>query len=140
MKPPAHVGLLDTTVVADLGVISPDALPTYPVISAITLAELSAGPAVSASKQVRADRQVVLQFAESSFDPLPFDAACARRFAGVAASRRAGGRKGRARGLDALIAATALAHDLPLFTSNEDDFVGIDGLEVRSVPRPMRTT
>jgi len=138
VTPPAHVGLLDTGVVVDLGVISPDALPTYPVISAITLAELSAGPAVAASDQARADRQVVLQFAESSFDPLPFDAACARRFAGVASSLRSQGRKGRARGLDALIAATALAHDLPLFTCNESDFAGITGLDVRPVPRSPR--
>lgn len=130
------MGLIDTNVVVDLGVISPDALPTYPVVSAITLAELSAGPVVAANDQARADRQVVLQFAESSFDPLPFDAACARRFAAVASSLRARGRKGRARGLDALIAATALAHDLPLFTCNEDDFAGITGLDVRAVPRP----
>jgi len=132
------VGLLDTSVVVDLGVISPDALPTYPVISAVTLAELSAGPAVAATEQARVDRQAVLQFAESSFDPLPFDAACARRFAGVASSLRSQGRKGRARGLDALIAATALAHDLPLFTCNEADFVGIAGLDVHAVPREAR--
>ena len=135
---PAHVGLLDTSVVVDLSVISPETLPTYPVISAITLAELSAGPAVAASEQARADRQVVLQLAESSFEPLPFDAACARRFAGVASSLRSQGRKGRARGLDALIAATALAHDLPLFTCNEADFAGIAGLEVHAVPREAR--
>lgn len=138
MTQPAHVGLLDTSVVVDLGVISPDALPTYPVISALTLAQLSAGAAVAASEQARVDRQVLLQFAESSFDPLPFDAACARRFAGVASSLRSQGRKGRARGLDALIAATALAHDLPLFTCNEADFVGIAGLDVHSVPRAAK--
>ncbi len=138
MTPPAHVGLLDTNVVVDLAVISPSDLPTYPVISAITLAELSAGPAVAADERIRSERQVVLQFAESSFDPLPFDAACARRFAEVASSLRQSGRRGRARGIDALLAATALAHDVPLFTCNEDDFAGIEGLEVRSVPRPDR--
>jgi len=132
---PAPVGLLDTNVVVDLSVISPDNLPTYPVISAITLAELSAGPAVAATQAQRIERQLVLQFAESSFEPLPFDNACARQFASVVSSLRSNGRTGRARGLDALIAATALAHDLPLFTSNTDDFTGIAGLDVRPVPR-----
>jgi tRNA(fMet)-specific endonuclease VapC len=135
VTPPAHRGLLDTSVVLDLGVISPDDLPAYPVISAITLAELSAGPAVATTEHQRAQRQIVLQFAESSFDPIPFDASCARRFASVASSLRASGRTGRSRGLDALIAATALAHDLPLFTCNERDFRGIDALEVHPVPR-----
>ncbi len=133
-----RVGLLDTSVVVDLGAVSPDDLPTYPVISAITLAELSAGPAVAAHERQRAERQVVLQFAESSFDPLPFDDACARQFGAVVSNLRSRGRTSRARGLDALIAATALAHDLPLFTSNANDFEGIDGLEVRSVPRTPR--
>ena len=78
----------------------------------------------------------VLQQAERDFDPLPFDAACARAFGSVAASLRARGRKVRARGLDALIAATAVANGLPLYTCHPGDFEAIVGLEVVAVPSP----
>ena len=78
-------------------------------------------------------RQLVLQQTEASFDPLPFDAACARRFAIVAGCLRQSGRKTQARAFDALIAATALAHDLPLYTRNAHDFEGITGLDIRPV-------
>ena len=82
------------------------------------------------------DAQAVLQQAERDFDPLPFDAACARAFGSVAASLRARGRKVRARGLDALIAATAVANGLPLYTCHPGDFEAIVGLEVVAVPSP----
>lgn len=127
------VGLLDTSVVIDLPRLSPDDLPAFPMISAVTLAELSVGPHVTSDAVVQAQRQLVLQEAEASFDPLPFDAACARRFALVASSLRNDGRKSRARAFDALIAATALAHDLPLYTRNAQDFAGITDLDVRVV-------
>lgn len=127
------VGLLDTSVVIDLPRLSPDDLPAFPAISAVTLAELSVGPHVTSDAVVQAQRQLVLQEAEASFDPLPFDAACARRFALVASSLRNDGRKSRARAFDALIAATALAHDLPLYTRNAQDFAGITDLDVRAV-------
>lgn len=127
------VGLLDTSVVIDLPRLSPDDLPAFPMISAVTLAELSVGPHVTSDAVVQAQRQLVLQEAEASFDPLPFDAACARRFALVASSLRNDGRKSRARAFDALIAATALAHDLPLYTRNAQDFAGITDLDVRAV-------
>ena len=133
MTPPTHVGLLDTSVVISLGHLSESDLPTYPVISAVTLAELSAGPLVTSNDEERQRRQLVLQMTESSFDPLPFDAACARRFGEVAAALRASGRTTRARAFDALIAATALANDLPVFTANPDDFSGIPGLEIHEV-------
>jgi predicted nucleic acid-binding protein len=81
-------------------------------------------------------RQAHLQLAESSFRPLPFDVAAARRFGGVAASLRRYGRKPAARAYDALIAAVALSNELPLYTVNPADFRGIDGLIVRSVPHP----
>ena len=127
------VGLLDTSVVIDLPILSPDDLPTFPTISAVTLAELSVGPHVTSDALVQAQRQLVLQEAEASFDPLPFDAACARRFALVASALRKDGRKSRARAFDALIAATALALDLPLYTRNAQDFAGITDLVVRAV-------
>lgn len=130
-------GLLDTSVVVALpGLTDPDVLPEQAVICAVTLAELSVGPLVVDDPLERSRRQAVLQQAERDFDPLPFDAACARAFGSVAASLRARGRKVRARGLDALIAATAVANGLPLYTCHPGDFEAIVGLEVVAVPSP----
>jgi predicted nucleic acid-binding protein len=106
------------------------------VITTITLAELTVGPLVADSDAERAARQAHLQQAESDFDPLPFDAAAARAFGRVAAALRKSGRKPAARAYDAMIAATALAHALPVYTCNPDDFTGIDGLDVVPVPLP----
>lgn len=131
-------GLLDTSTVILLGRLDPAALPDEPVVSAVTLAELSVGPHVAATPGERAARQAHLQQAEADFEPLPFDAGAARAFGLVAASLRAAGRKPAARAYDALIAATALAHDLPLYTCNPEDFAGIDGLRVHPVRHPDR--
>lgn len=116
----------------------PAVLPEEPLITAITLAELTVGPLVATSDQERAARQAHLQQAESDFDALPFDASAARAFGRVAASLRQAGRKTTARSYDAMIAATALAHALPVYTCNPDDFAGIDGLDVVAVPVPPR--
>jgi len=112
------------------------ALPDVPLISTITLAELSVGPLVAASERDRAKRQAVLQQAEADFEPLPFDAAAARAFGQVAASLRRSGRKPQARAYDAMIAAVALSQGLPVDTSSPGDFDGIDGLNVIAVPLP----
>lgn len=128
-RPP--VGLLDTSAVISLGEVKDaDHLPDLCLISAITLAELSVGPLVAHTDTERRSRQAVLQQVEADFSPIPFDDAAARSFGSVAASLRARGRKPSARAYDALIAATALAHDLPLYTRNPDDFDGIDGVSV----------
>lgn len=116
----------------------PAVLPDEPLITAITLAELTVGPLVATSDRERAARQAHLQQAESDFDALPFDASAARAFGRVAASLRQSGRKTVARSYDAMIAATALAHALPVYTCNPGDFTGIDGLEVVAVPVPPR--
>ena len=137
----AHTtGLLDTSTVILLTRIN-DArdLPDHPLISAVTLAELSAGPPAARDENERARRQAHVQQAEAEFDPLPFDADAARAFGRVAASLRTLGRKPAARAYDALIAATALANDLPVYTCNPDDFSGIDGLGVVAVPHPDRS-
>ncbi|MGC4152587.1 MAG: type II toxin-antitoxin system VapC family toxin [Propionicimonas sp.] len=127
-------GLLDTSTVILLGeVADPASLPEDCVISAITLAELTVGPQVAASDLERAARQAHLQQAEADFEVLGFDAAAARAFGRVSASLRAAGRKPRARAFDALIAASAIAEGVPLFTCNPLDFSGIDGLEVHEV-------
>lgn len=106
------------------------------LITTVTLAELSVGPLATDDPVERAARQARLQQAETDFEPLPFDAAAARAFGGVAASLRGKGRKAAARASDAMIAATALAHALPVFTCNPADFEGIDGLTVVAVPHP----
>ncbi len=132
--PPPSRGLLDTSTVILLGRL-PDAsaLPDEPLIAAVTLAELAVGPLVAADEDERARRQAHLQQAEADFEPLPFDDAAARAFGGVAASLRRAGRKTAARTYDAMIAATAIANGLPLYSCNPDDFEGIEGLEVVSV-------
>ena len=131
-------GLLDTSTLLLLPLIAdPSLLPAVPLISAITLAELSVGPLVTDDDAERARRTAQVQQAEADFEPLPFDAAAARAFGRVAASLRRSGRKPSARTLDALIAATAMANDLPLYTCNPGDFDGIDGLTVRPLPQPQ---
>jgi predicted nucleic acid-binding protein len=84
----------------------------------------------------QAARQVRLQQAEADFDPLPFDAHAARAFGRVAASLRRASRKPAARAFEAMIAAIAVANDLPVYTCNPADFVGIEGLTVVEVPVP----
>ena len=130
-------GVLDTSTVILLRRLEdPAALPEEPLITAITLAELALGPLVASDERERAARQAHLQQAEADFVPLPFDADAARAFGAVAASLRRSGRKEAARAYDAMIAATALANDLPVYTSNPGDFNGIEGLEVVPVPVP----
>lgn len=130
-------GLMDTNTLILLPQLDdPAMLPAEPLISAITLAELSVGPLVAHTEEERAARQAHLQQAEADFDPLPFDAAAARAFGQVAASLRRAGRKPAARSYDAMIAAVAVANDLPLYTCNPDDFAAIDRLHVVGVPHP----
>lgn len=130
-------GVLDTSTVLLLQRITDvGALPAEPLITAVTLAELAVGPLVAAEEGERARRQAHLQQAEADFVPLPFDAAAARAFGGVASSLRRAGRKTAARAYDAMIAATALANGLPIYTCNPADFDGIEGLEVIAVPVP----
>jgi predicted nucleic acid-binding protein len=136
MTAPGRIrGVLDTSTVILLPRLSnPELLPGEPLITAVTLAELSVGPLVARSDQERAARQAHLQQAEADFDPIPFDATAARAFGQVAASLRRSGRKSAARAYDAMIAATAVANGLPVYTCNPGDFAGIDGLEVIAIP------
>ena len=130
-------GILDTSTLILLGRIrDTDPLPDEPLITSITLAELSVGPLVASTDQERSARQAHLQQAEADFDPLPFDAAAARSFGRVAAGLRRAGRKPAARAYDAMIAAIAIANDLPLHTCNPKDFTEIVELTVVSVPHP----
>ncbi|MEO6627949.1 MAG: type II toxin-antitoxin system VapC family toxin [Aquihabitans sp.] len=122
-------GVLDTSVVIDLDVIDAADLPLECAVSAITMAELAAGPHAAANSEERARRQARLQQAEAAFDPLPFDAAASRAYGRVYAAVLSAGRKARGpRAVDLLIAATACSLDLPINTRNVDDFRGLDKL------------
>lgn len=140
-------GLLDTNIVILRAWIDPAELPDEMAITAITLAELSAGPhevresdeqsAYDAPVE-RARRMDVLQRAEHEFDPIPFDAEAARVYGRVTAAVVAAGRKPRRRALDLMIASIAIAEDLPLYTTNPGDFVGLEQLlTVVAVRRPQ---
>jgi predicted nucleic acid-binding protein len=132
--PPSR-GLIDTSVLLELEQLDPALLPGELAISAVTLAELAAGPHATDDPAERARRQDRLQRAEATFDPLPLDASVARAFGRVYAAVSATGRKARGRrALDLLIAATALAAELPLYTRNAGDLRGLEGVvEVRPV-------
>jgi tRNA(fMet)-specific endonuclease VapC len=135
--PKSRRGLLDTSAVILLGRwSSPSTLPDVPLVSAVTLAELSVGPLVAASEAEIAARQEHLERAQADFDALPFDADAARAFGRVAASLRHSGRKRAARGFDALIAATAISNAVPLYTCNPSDFAGISELDLVALPHP----
>jgi hypothetical protein len=129
-------GIIDTSVLIDLELINAAALPSELAISAVTLAELAAGPHATTDAAERARRQDRLQRAEATFEPLPVDGAVARAYGRIYAAIVAGGRKARGRrAFDLLIAATALAAELPLYTRNPSDFAELDGLvEVVAVP------
>ncbi|MDQ6909598.1 MAG: type II toxin-antitoxin system VapC family toxin [Actinomycetota bacterium] len=131
-----QVGIVDTSTLVLIARLDPESLPAERVITAVTLAELSVGPLVASDEEERVARQLRLQQAEASFEPLPFDAHSARSFGGVATSLRRSGRKTKPRAFDALIAATAIANDLPLYTCNPRDFDGVDGLRVEGIPHP----
>ena len=122
-------GLLDTSVVIDLDDPAVQrALPEEIAVSAITLAELAAGPHLASTIAERSKRQVRLQQLEATFDPIPFDADAARSFGQVVAAVAETGRTHRSRVADLLIAAVAHANGLVLYTRNPDDFIGLDEL------------
>ena len=119
-------GVLDTSVVIDHDLVDIALLPDESAITAITLAELAAGPHATDDDQERARRQDRLQWAAATWDPLAFDADAARAYARVFSATKAMGRSSRTRLADLLIAATAAANGLPLYTRNPNDFAGLD--------------
>jgi predicted nucleic acid-binding protein len=122
-------GLLDTSVVIDLERVARERLPAEIAISAITLAELAAGPHATSDADERAARQERLQRVEATFDPLPFDDAAARAYGRIYAAVVAAGRKARGpRALDLQIASIALANELPLYTRNPKDLRAVEHL------------
>lgn len=115
-------GLLDTSVVIDHDVIDHALLPDESAIAAITLAELAAGPHATEDNDERARRQDRLQWAASTWDPLPFDEDAARMYGRMFTAARAAGQTSRSRLADLLIASTAAANGLPVYTRNPSDF------------------
>ena len=121
-------GVLDTSVVIDHDLVDIALLPDESAITAITLAELAAGPHATDDDQERARRQDRLQWAAATWNPLAFDADAARAYARVFSATKAMGRSSRTRLADLLIAATAAANGLPLYTRNPNDLAGLDHL------------
>ena len=121
-------GVLDTSVVIDLADVDPELLPLESAISAITLAELAAGPHATRDVAEAARRQERLVWAAATWEPLPFDASAARSYGSVFAAIRKEGRTHRRRLADLLVAATALANGLPIYTRNPGDLAGLEAL------------
>ena len=133
-------GLLDTSAVIGLEDLDLSQLPTISAISALTLAELASGPHAAANIGERARRQERVQQVEMKMETLPFEATCARAYGRVYAEVVTVGRKPRGpRTLDLMIAATALAYVLPLYTLNAVDLQGLEDLvEIVDLGRPSR--
>ena len=128
-EPRVPRGIIDTSVVIELEQIEPERLPLELTISTVALAELAAGPHATADAVERARRQERLQRTEATLTALPVDVGVARAYGRVYAAVAHAGRKARGRRtFDLLIAATALANDLPLYTRNPGDFAALDDL------------
>ncbi len=122
-------GLLDTSVVIDWDDPSVQrVLPEEIAVSAITLAELAAGPILASTVTEQSVRQARLQQTEATFEPIPFDAAAARSFGQIVAAVASTGRTHPSHVADLLIAAIAHANGLDLYTRNPNDFVGLEEL------------
>jgi predicted nucleic acid-binding protein len=119
-------GLLDTSVLIDHDLIDPASLPDEAAISTVTLAELAAGPHATDDDEERARRQDRLQWASTTWDAIPFDTDSARAYGRVFAGVKAAGRSVRPRIADLLIASTAAATGLPVYTRNPADFEGLE--------------
>ena len=119
-------GLLDTCVVIDLPVIDLSLLPVEAAVSSIVLAELAQGVAMAKDAVAMMARAQRLADVEAEFAALPFDREAARRFGTLVALTIKANRDPRPRRMDLMIAATAAAHGLPLYTRNADDFKGLE--------------
>jgi predicted nucleic acid-binding protein len=126
---PSWRGLLDTSVVVRYDEVDQDRLPAELAISTLTLAELTVGPHAAIDDLKRARRQHRLQRFEAEIEALPFDSECARAYGSIYVATTAVGRKPRgSRALDLMIAATAFAHQVPLYTLNSKDLRGLEDL------------
>jgi predicted nucleic acid-binding protein len=116
------------SVVIDHDILDPALLPDESAISAVTLAELATGPHATRDEEERARRQDRLQWAASTWDALPFDAESTRVYGRIFVATKSAGRFSRARLADLLIASTAAANGLPLYTRNPSDLVALEAI------------
>ncbi|HEY1178397.1 MAG TPA: type II toxin-antitoxin system VapC family toxin [Phytomonospora sp.] len=119
-------GLLDTCVLIDLASLPQESLPPVSAISMISLAELHVGVNTATDAEERAGRTVRLHEVTMTFDAFPFDEVAAQCYGVLYAFVEAAGRNPRPRKMDLLIAATAMANKLPLYTRNANDFKGLE--------------
>ena len=131
------VGLLDTNILIHWPRLEANQLPDQAAITAVTLAELSAGVHAARDALTRAGRLELLQRAESEFDPIPFDVSAARAYGRITAAVTGIGRSPRGRVADQMIAAISLSRGLALYTTNPADYLGLDAIvDVVAVTRP----
>jgi len=123
-----QIAVVDTSIIAAIRLYEPSELPDTMVITSVTLGELSYGPHATDDPAKRAGRVAVLQHAEATFDPLPYDQGSARLYGQICAAVRVAGCQPRKRASALMIAATAASNDLPLYTANPDDFKGAEKL------------
>lgn len=125
--------LLDTSIVIDYPAQSVAAHTASGAVSTITLAELAFGLHTS-DPLVNAAREQRYHWISNIFDPIPFDANAARTYGALCAGVRAAGRDPKPRRFDLLIAAVAVALNIPLITRNEKNFRGIhDALTIVAI-------
>lgn len=130
-------GILDTNIIIHLPNLDPAVLPIHSAITTISIAELSAGVHAAKDSTTRSERLDLLQRTENSFDPLPFDLKAAHIYGRISAQVTAIGRSPRRRIADLMIAAIAASQGLPIYTTNDDDFKGLEGVvKVVPVKRP----
>jgi predicted nucleic acid-binding protein len=134
-------GVVDTDIIVALKLFDQTALPDTFYITAITLGELACGPHATDDPVKRAGRMAVLQYAEATFEPLPYGTEAARLYARLGVAIRSAGRRPRGRVADLMIAATAASNGLPLYTANPDDFRGaediLDVVGVTTIPNHL---
>jgi len=87
------------------------------------------GLAAASSEPVLIRREGHLHWIEEVVNLLAFDTGCARAYRCISTATAGVGRKVRGnRAVDLMIAATALAYELPLYTRNVADLRGLGDL------------
>lgn len=102
-------------------------LPDEILVSVVTIGELQLGVLMAADGAIRATRLKTLSYVESTFEPVPIDAAAAREWARLVAHCRR--RRQRVPVNDLWIAATAIVHGASVLTQDAD-YDGIPGVRV----------
>lgn len=116
----AAIGLLDTSVfVAREDGRPVGALPRQVAVSVVTIGELELGVLSAGDDDLRARRADTLQLARRA-DPIAISEAVMSAWARLVADCRAAGIQRMVKLTDALIAATAIEHGLPVVTQDGD--------------------